>query len=180
MKKEIRVASYMRVGNYEQIIDPIDYIRAKAKRGEIQTLLVGTLERVCEDPVRRKEIIKELTDYGVEIVTAFNEEIPTRKCAIYNRYSIEDNKRMAETRERLIAYCADTLGITDFLLFEEVGSVIEKREVFDDMMEHIEKGEFTDLLVNHIDRIFKPAYDSARFIELIERIQLKAVIHIVN
>lgn len=180
MKKEIRVASYMRVGNHEQIVDPIDYIRAQAKSGKIKTLVVGTLERICDDPVRRETLIKELTSYGVEIITAFDEEKKPRRCAIYNRYSVDNPERLAEVRGVLLTYCADTLGITDYVLFEDVGSVLEKREAFDDMVTRIENGEFTDLLVYSIDRLFKPAYSTAKFWKIVKGINDKVDIHVVK
>lgn len=180
MKQEKNIAMYVRVGSYEQLDNPIEHIIERAKQGEIKTLIVGTLEKICEDPVRRQELIKELTDYGVKIVTAFEEDNPSRKCAIYNRYSVNDPKRLAETRGKLIAYCEETLGIHDYELFEEVGSVLEKREVFDGMMARIDKGEFSDLLVCHADRIYKPGYDPAYFAELVATTRAKVVIHTMN
>ena len=54
MNKKKNVAMYARVGNHDQLVDPVDFILAQAMRGEIQTLVVGTLERVCADPERRQ------------------------------------------------------------------------------------------------------------------------------
>lgn len=180
MKNKKNIATYARVGSYEQLESPIDIILDQARRGEIQTVLVSSLERLCEDQVRREALIKVLSDCGVKIITSFDEKTKEKCCAIYNRYSTDDFERLAEVRGKLITYCTETLGVTDYMLFEEVGSCLEKRDVFDDMVTRIENGEFTDLLVNHIDRIFKPAYDKTHFIELVERIQLKVVIHILN
>lgn len=180
MKNEKNVATYMRVGNCDQLDNSIEHIVEMAKRGEIKTLVVSTLERLCDEPERREALTKELASYGVEILTALDEDKKLRCCAIYNRHSVNDPKRLAEMRGTLLTYCKDILGISDYVLFEEVGSCLEKRDVFDDMVTRIENGEFTDLLVNHIDRIFKPAYDKTHFIELADRIQSKAVIHILN
>ena len=180
MNKKKNVALYARVGNHDQLVDPVDFILAQAMRGEIQTLVVGTLERVCEDPERRQTIIKQLTEYGVEIVTAFDEEKVPRRCAIYNRYSVDNPERLAEVRGVLLTYCADTLGITDYVLFEEAGSVLEKREAFDDMVARIENGEFTDLVVYSIDRLFKPAYSTAKFWKIVKGINDRVDIHIVK
>ena len=74
MKDNQKVAAYSRVGNYDQLPNAIEQICERAKQGEIKTLVVGTLERLCDDPIQRQELIKELTDYGVEIITAFDEE----------------------------------------------------------------------------------------------------------
>ena len=74
MKGNQKIAVYSRVGNYDQLPNAIDQIREMAKQGEIKTLVVGTLERLCDDPIQRQELIKELTDCGVEIITAFEEE----------------------------------------------------------------------------------------------------------
>ncbi len=180
MMKEKNAAMYIRMGNYEQLDNPIEHIIERAKQGEIKTLLVSNLERLCEDPKRRETVINELTSYGVEIITAYGEEKKSRRCAIYNRYSVDDPERLAEVRGRLLTYCTDTLGIEDYVLFEEIGSVLEKREVFDDMMNSIENGEFTDLLVNHIDRIFKPAYDPEKLARIVGDIGSKINIHTVN
>ncbi len=180
MEKEKTIATYMRVGHYEQLEKPIEHIIERAKRGEIKTLVVSELERFCDDPERRETLINELAAYEVEILPVLDETKKPRCCAIYNRHSVNDPERLTEMRDKLLTYCKETLGISDYILFEEVGSCLEKRAVFDDMVTRIENGVFTDLLVNHIDRIFKPAYDVARFIELIERIQSKAVLHILN
>jgi len=180
MKNKKNIATYARVGNYDQLIDPIDFILAQAQRGEIQTLLVSTLERLCEDPIRREALIKELTDYGVEIINPFDEEKKSRRCAIYNRHSIDDSERLAEVRGTLITYCVKNLGITDYVLFEEVGSVLDNRTVFDGLMARIKNGEFSDLLVNHIDRIFKPAYDPEMFVSIIGEISARVNIHTFN
>ena len=180
MKNKKNIAMYARVGNYEQLESPIDIILDQARRGEIQTVLVSSLERLCEDRVRREALIKELSDCGVKIITSFTEKTKERCCAIYNRYSTDDFERLAEVRGKLITYCTETLGVTDYVLFEEVGSVLEKREVFDDMMVRIKTGEFTDLLVNHIDRIFKPVYDLEAFAKIVGEISSKVNIHSVN
>ena len=180
MKKEKHISTYMCVGNYDQLDNSIEHIVGMAKRGEIKSLVVSELERLCDVPKRRDALINELTSYGVEILPVSDELKKPRSCAIYNRHSVNDSELLAEMRDKLLTYCKETLGISDCILFEEYGSCLEKREVFDDMVMRIENGEFTDILVNHIDRIFKPAYDKTHFIELAERIQSKAVIHILN
>ena len=180
MNKKKNVALYARVGNHDQLVDPVDFILAQAMRGEIQTLVVGTLERVCADPERRQTIIKQLTEYGVEIITALDEEKEPRQCAIYNRHSVNDSERLTEMRGKLLTYCKETLGITDYVLFEEVGSCLEKREAFDDMVARIENGEFTDLVVYSIDRLFKPAYSTAKFWKIVKGINDRVDIHIVK
>ena len=178
MDNEKKIATYIRVGNYEQLENPIEHIIEMAKQGEIKTLLVSTLERLCDDPDRREVLIKELTSYGVEIITAFEEDEKPRRCAIYNRHSIDDTERLAEMRGKLLTHCKDTLGITDYVLFEDVGSCLEKREAFDDMVARVERGEFTDLLVLTIDRLFKPAYSTARFWKIVNGLKAKVEIHV--
>lgn len=180
MNKKKNVALYARVGNHDQLVDPVDFILAQAMRGEIQTLVVGTLERVCADPERRQTIIKQLTEYGVEIITALDEEKEPRQCAIYNRHSVNDSERLTEMRGKLLTYCKETLGITDYVLFEEVGSCLEKREAFDDMVLRVERGEFTDLLVYSIDRLFKPAYSTTRFWKIVKGLNAKVEIHVIK
>jgi len=175
MEKEKSIAAYMRVGNYEQLDNSIKHIIERAKQGEIKTLLVSTVEKLCEDPLQRQVLLKELTDYGVEIITALNEEKSSRRCAIYNRYSTDDPIVLAATREKLVAYCVETLGISDYVLFEEVTTVLGEREVFDGMMAQIGQNKFTDLLVVHIDRLQK--YDYARMTECIGDLQNYVMIH---
>ena len=102
----------------------------------------------------------------------------SRKCAIYNRYSVEAPERLAEMRDKLIGYCQENLDVSDYELFEERGSVLDKREVFEDMLDSINQGEFTDLLVCQLDRLYKPAYDFDRFVEIIEALQEKVTIHV--
>lgn len=134
MKKELKIAAYMRVGNYDQLQNTTEHIH--------------------------------VTDNT------------SRKCAIYNRYSVEAPERLAEMRDKLIAYCQENLGVSDYELFEEIGSVLKKRDVFEDMLDRINQGEFTDLLVCQLDRLYKPAYDFDRFVEIIEALQEKVTIHI--
>ena len=180
MDKEKRVVTYARLGNYDQLENPIEYIVERAKQGEIKTLLVGTLERLCDDPDRRESLIKELTEYGVEIIIALDEEKEPRQCAIYNRHSVNDSERLTEMRGKLLTYCKENLGITDYILFEEIGSCLEKREAFDDMVLRVERGEFTDLLVYSIDRLFKPAYSTTRFWKIVKGLNAKVEIHVIK
>ena len=103
-----------------------------------------------------------------------------KRCAIYNRYSVNAPQILEKKRDELISYCENNLGIPDHELFEEVGSVLEERKVFDQMMARIEQNEFSDVLVCHIDRIYKPGYDPERLAEYVDRIRAKAVIHTVE
>ena len=103
-----------------------------------------------------------------------------KRCAIYNRYSVNAPQILEEKRDELISYCENDLGIPDHELFEEVGSVLEEREVFDQMMARIEQNEFSDVLVCHLDRIYKPGYDPEKLAEYVDRIRAKAVIHTVE
>lgn len=103
-----------------------------------------------------------------------------KRCAIYNRYSVNAPEILEQKREELITYCEDSLGIPEHELFEEVGSCLEKREVFDQMMERIENNEFSDVLVCHIDRIYKPGYDPNELVDRIRKISEKAVIHTIE
>ena len=103
-----------------------------------------------------------------------------KRCAIYNRYSVDVPAVLAEKRGKLVSYCEDNLGISDHELFEEVGSVLEEREVFNKMMARIEQNEFSDVLVCHIDRIYKPGYDPESFAEYVDKISAKAVIHTIE
>ena len=107
-----------------------------------------------------------------------NTDNTPRKCAIYNRYSVDVPERLAEIRGMLIAYCQEKLDIGDYDIFEETGSVKEKREVFEDMLDRINQGEFTDLLVCHLDRLYKPTYDFDKFVEIIEALQEKVTVHV--
>lgn len=134
MKKELKIAAYMRVGNYDQLQNTTEHIH--------------------------------VTDNT------------SRKCAIYNRYSVEAPERLAEMWDKLIGYCQENLDVSDYELFEERGSVLDKREVFEDMLDRINQGEFTDLLVCQLDRLYKPAYDFDKFVEIIEALQEKVTIHI--
>ena len=103
-----------------------------------------------------------------------------KRCAIYNRHSIEATEILERKRGQLISYCESNLGITNHELFEEVGSVLEERGVFDKMMARIEQNEFSDVLVCHIDRIYKPGYDPEKLAEYVDRIRAKAVIHTIE
>ena len=103
-----------------------------------------------------------------------------KRCAIYNRYSVDAPQILEKKRDELISYCENDLGIPNHELFEEVGSVLEEREVFDQMMARIEQNEFSDVLVCHIDRIYKPGYDPEKLAEYVDRIRAKAVIHTVE
>ena len=103
-----------------------------------------------------------------------------KRCAIYNRYSVNAPQIVEKKRDELISYCENDLGIPNHELFEEVGSVLEEREVFDQMMARIEQNEFSDVLVCHIDRIYKPGYDPEKLAEYVDRIRAKAVIHTVE
>lgn len=103
-----------------------------------------------------------------------------KRCAIYNRYSVNAPEMLETKRGKLVTYCENNLGIADHEFFEEVGSVLEKREVFDDMVSRIENGEFSDLLVCNIDRLYKPSYDISKFIEIVGAISEKVDIHIVS
>jgi len=80
-----------------------------------------------------------------------------KKCAIYNRYSTEVQKeRLENTKEKLIKYCKEILNIDDYVIFEEIASVNDKRNKFNEMIARIHKNEFTDLLVNDFRRIAYP------------------------
>ena len=103
-----------------------------------------------------------------------------KRCAIYNRYSVDAPQILEKKRDELISYCENDLGIPNHELFEEVGSVLEEREVFDQMMARIEQNEFSDVLVCHIDRIYKPRYDPEKLAEYVDRIRAKAVIHTID
>ena len=103
-----------------------------------------------------------------------------KRCAIYNRYSVDAPQILEKKRDELISYCENDLGIPNHELFEEFGSVLEEREVFDQMMARIEQNEFSDVLVCHIDRIYKPRYDPEKLAEYVDRIRAKAVIHTIE
>ena len=101
------------------------------------------------------------------------------KCAIYNRYSVPNQNKMDEMRTAMVNHCK-SLGISDYVLFEEIGSVLEKREQFDEMMSRIQNREFTDLIVMHPDRLYKATYDSQKFSEIIATINKNVTIHSVK
>lgn len=101
------------------------------------------------------------------------------KCAIYNRYSVPNQDKLDEMRIAMVNHC-ESLGIRDYVLFEEIGSVLGKREQFDEMMSRIRDGEFTDLIVMHPDRLYKATYDPQKFFEIITTINEKVTIHSVK
>ena len=118
--------------------------------------------------------------YGVFISRIKRKEktmADNKRCAIYNRYSVNATEILEQKREELITYCEESLGIPEHELFEEVGSCLDKREVFDQMMARIENKEFSDVLVFNIDRIYKLGYDHEKLAEYVDRIRAKAVIH---
>lgn len=93
-----------------------------------------------------------------------------RKCAIYNRISIGDQNQLEEDRKELISYCKENLRIDDFVIFEEISSVLSDREEYNNMIEKINNHEFTDLLVAHPDRLFKASYNQEKFDEIVNNI----------
>lgn len=93
-----------------------------------------------------------------------------KKCAIYNRYSVNNDKMITENRNKLIKYCKEKLQIDDFVLFEEIGSVNGERKEFNNMIEQIHKGMFTDLLVIHPNRIYRAEYNKEKFDQIINDI----------
>lgn len=93
-----------------------------------------------------------------------------KKCAIYNRYSIENEKYMNMHREELIDYCKNILKIQDCEVFEDVGSVLKERLAFQKMLEKMKQGEFTDLLVYHPNRIYRAEYNKDKFDNIIKEI----------
>jgi len=90
-----------------------------------------------------------------------------RKCAIYNRISMGTQEELTERRAKLIDYCINTLKIKDITVFEEIASVLHKREEFDDMIKKIHNNEYTDLLVEHPDRLYKATYNKKIFDDIV-------------
>lgn len=103
-----------------------------------------------------------------------------RKCAIYNRISVENKTQLEKIRNTLIECCQKDLGINDYILFEEIGSVDGKRKEFEDMIDRIHKGEFTDLLVYHPNRIYRAEYNKEKFDNIINDIDKYVVLHSVD
>ena len=123
MENENKTVAYMRVGNCDQLDNSIEHIVEMAKRGEIKTLVVSTLERLCDEPERREALTKELASYGVEILTALDEDKKPRCCAIYNRHSVNDPERLAEMRGPInLRLIIDET--TKFTIFSTVISVL--------------------------------------------------------
>lgn len=54
--------------NKEDGNEMLDRMLEHAAKGELGMVLVQSLDRLCEDPKRRAEIIEQLKGYGVEIV----------------------------------------------------------------------------------------------------------------
>ena len=81
-----------------------------------------------------------------------------KKCAIYNRFSVKNDEAFEKTRQELIKYCEESLGITDYVIFEEVASVKAKRKVFD---------EFSDVLVKHPNRLYRAEYNREKFDDIV-------------
>ncbi len=103
-----------------------------------------------------------------------------RKCAIYNRISVENKTQLEKMRNTLIEYCQNILGINDYVLFEEVGSVERKRKEFENMINRIHKEEFTDLLVYHPNRIYRAEYNKEKFDNIINDIDKYVILHSVD
>ncbi len=99
-----------------------------------------------------------------------------RKCAIYNFYSIDDKERLENNRNELIKYCVEQLGITDYEIFEDVGSMLKERKDFNRMIEQIHSKKITDLLVKHPNRIFRAEYDKKKFDEIVTDIDRQGVL----
>lgn len=90
-----------------------------------------------------------------------------KKCAIYNRFSVKNDEAFEKTRQELIKYCEESLGITDYVIFEEVASVKAKRKVFDEMIDRIHHHEFSDVLVKHPNRLYRAEYNREKFDDIV-------------
>lgn len=90
-----------------------------------------------------------------------------RKCAIYSRISIGNEEQLAKITAELIEYCTQKLKITEYIVFEEIASVNDKREKFDSMINMVHKREFTDMLVASPDRLYKATYDIEKYNKII-------------
>ena len=97
-------------------------------------------------------------------------------CAIYNRYSINDEEMLDKKRKELIKYCTEVLKIKNFVIFEEIKSVLEKRDIFDEMIDRMHKHEFTDLLVCNTGIIYKPLYNREKYNEILNDIEEQNVV----
>jgi len=103
-----------------------------------------------------------------------------RKCAIYNRISVENKTQLEKMKNTLIEYCQNILDINDYVLFEDVGSVEGKRKKIEDMIDRIHKEEFTDLLVYHPNRIYRAEYNKEKFDNIINDIDKYVTLHSVD
>lgn len=94
-----------------------------------------------------------------------------KKCAIFVHYSINDSKRIEEKKNRLIKFCEDVLKTHNYEIFIEIGSFLEKREVFNSMLKKFESREFSHLVITDVGQIYKLSYDMQKAIDLTDQIQ---------
>lgn len=93
-----------------------------------------------------------------------------KRCAIYNRYSIDNEIMINMRRDELANYCENVLKIYDYEIFEDIGSVLKERLAFQKMLEKMKRGEFTDLLVYHPNRIYRAEYNKDKYNNIIKEI----------
>lgn len=93
-----------------------------------------------------------------------------KKCAIYNRLSISDDKQLILKRKELIDYCTNVLKIDNYVIFEEVSSIEDERPEFNNMLKRIEESEFTDILVFDKNRIYRRNYNSEIYDKIFNKI----------
>ena len=102
-----------------------------------------------------------------------------RKCAIYNRISVGTSEDLAKKTCELIDYCVNTLGITEYVVFEEISPVNDTRIEFNDMMNRIKEKEFTDALTFDFTRYYR--YNNKKLGDILQEIDRKGVtIHFKN
>ena len=109
---------------------------------------------------------KETIDEQVEL--DFGE---VKKCAIFVHYSINVPKRIEEKKSRLIKFCQEVLETNNYEIFVEIGSFLEDREVFENMLKRFETGEFSHLVVTDVGQIYNLIYDMRKALDLTNKIQ---------
>ena len=60
---------------------------------------------------------------------------------------------------------------TDYEVFIEIGSFLEERKVFNDMLEKFKNGEFSHLIVTEVGQIYKLSYSIKKAMQLTTKIQ---------
>lgn len=78
------------------------------------------------------------------------------KIAIYNRVpTYYQEHHLAAQRHELMDYCQNSLGVSNWEIFDEVGIFDREvdRSAFQEMMRRVRQGEFSHILVEKLDNL---------------------------